>query len=137
MPKVTIVRSREAVNMAIDYTVYVNGKKQGKLRRGKKLELDLPEGTHVFTARMEDYSSQDFSMTINKGQKPKLALGSFRGNSLLLPSIVAAFLAMYFVRQEYGVSWWYGAPVLAPLLYTAVHFHFLHRDRYLRFRKLN
>ena len=131
MPKLLILRSRETVNMASDYIVFIDGDEAGRLKRGKKLEIQVSKGKHVLEARMEDYSRQPFPISLQKDTV--LKLGSFRFNSFILPSIGLLVPLFYFLRSEMGISAWWGVLCVSPVIGVAFYFHFLRRDLYLRY----
>jgi hypothetical protein len=132
MTKLIVKRSRELVNMANEYVIYVDGKKKARVGNGKEVKLKLKPGVHVLEARVDDYSSEPIELKIEKGSTKEIVVRSFKYHSFILPAVAILIPGFYFLRSELGISLVYALIFILPVLVYAFYFHTKGKRNYLR-----
>jgi hypothetical protein len=132
MSTLIITRSRELVNMASSYDIFVDGQKLGSLRNGKHVELKIQPGSHTLIARLDEYSSVPITVELEKGQVKRLTVKCFRFSSWILPAIAVVIPGFHYLHTEQGTPLALGALVIAPILAYAFYFYTKGKNRYLR-----
>lgn len=132
MTKLIVKRSRELVNMANEYIIYVDGKKKARVANGKEVKLKLKPGVHILEARVDEYSSEPIKLNIEKGDVKEIKVKSFKFHSWILPAVAILIPGFYFLRSELGISLVYALIFIAPILAYAFYFHTKGKRQYLR-----
>ena len=75
MARVLVLRDRSYTGMLSALAIEVDGKTVGKVRRGGRVWLDIPDGEYALTARMHAVQSQPLAVAAKEGDSLRLLCG--------------------------------------------------------------
>ena len=75
MSHVLILRGRAYTGMLSAIVIEIDGKTGAKIRRGSRIDFDIPDGEHVITARMHWLRSPPLTVTAQDGTTLRFACG--------------------------------------------------------------
>ena len=114
------------------YTVYIDGKKKKKMPRGSKCVLKLKRGRHTLRAQMDQFTSKEITLELDRGQSKSVELSGFKFQEYILPYFAITIPLFFILRNLEIISFWWVLPLFVPVGSYALYHYFIKTDEYIR-----